>query len=368
MKNEDFNPDDPGFKEDYMHEGSTHGHVTINISGGTIGNNYEYIMPTDANITASGIAENDVSKWEAATWTTWKNHHNIPNTEFVYDKDLNIYRLSHTKGGNVFAGAMGRMYALDNKTALNRWKDLGKVKTTKLTISGGTIKSNVYGGGELGWTAGKREIDDEKKDSISTEIRITNCNIGSEIKDDEGNVISTFGSVYGGGYGSRIEELSDGTNPKFIAGRVVGSTKVDIQDGTILGSVYGGGETANVGYGFHKFTGETPLVDKDNNPLIPIGNVSTYVNISGGTIGSPGLGGASMGNVYGGGSGFADIVRCGLVLGNTNVNISQPEGKTTSIYHSVYGGGAYGSVGDFDYQTEAEPCRLASNGYQGQGH
>ena len=93
---------------------------------------------------------------------------------------------------------------------------------------------------------------------------------------------------------------------------------------------------------------------KNDVPLIPIRNVSTYVNISGGTIGSPGLGGTSMGNVYGGGSGFANIVRCGLVLGNTNVNISQAEGKTTSIYHSVYGGGAYGSVGDFDYHTDYE--------------
>lgn len=77
----------------------------------------------------------------------------MPNTDYVYDEDLGFVRQTHTKGGNVFAGAMGRMYALDGTTPLTRWYDLGMVRSTRLTITGGTIKSNVYGGGELGWTA-----------------------------------------------------------------------------------------------------------------------------------------------------------------------------------------------------------------------
>jgi hypothetical protein len=80
----------------------------------------------------------------------------------------------------------------------------------------------------------------------------------------------------------------------------------------------------------------------------------TYVTVSGGTIGIPKVGdnqfgGATMGNVYGGGSGYINTVRSGQVYGNTNVAISQAEGKTTQIYHNVYGGGAYGTVGDFTY-------------------
>jgi hypothetical protein len=37
------------------------------------------------------------------------------------------------------------------------------------------------------------------------------------------------------------------------------------------------------------------------------------------------------------------------------VAISQAEGKTTQIYHNVYGGGAYGTVGDFIYTMTDDP-------------
>ena len=97
-------------------------------------------------------------------------------------------------------------------------------------------------------------------------------------------------------------------------------------------SLYGGGNLASVG-----------------------GN--TTVNVGGGEIGTEGEGGAEFGNVYGGGRG--DVtgdddkdVELGLVKGNTFVNIWQLDGKTTKIWHNVYGGGAFGSVGTFDLSTD----------------
>ena len=93
---------------------------------------------------------------------------------------------------------------------------------------------------------------------------------------------------------------------------------------TIKGSVYGGGNLADV-------------------------QVNTEVNIAGGTIGTEGQGGVEYGNVYGGGKGKRDDVYAGLVKGNTKVKISQAANQTTTIYHNVYGGGAYGSVGTFTY-------------------
>ena len=101
----------------------------------------------------------------------------------------------------------------------------------------------------------------------------------------------------------------------------------------INGSVYGGGNLADV-------------------------NGNTEVNIGGGTIGTQGNGGVEYGNVYGGGKGKRDNVTAGLVKGNTKVtieNTKEENGETIlyspTIYHNVYGGGAYGSVGTYTYDA-----------------
>ena len=75
------------------------GYVDIEISGGTIGNTHEYIIPSSDN-TPSTLAIDDIATWTDDNWKTWTSHNNIPLTEF----DKETYRLKHTKGGNVFAG------------------------------------------------------------------------------------------------------------------------------------------------------------------------------------------------------------------------------------------------------------------------
>ena len=351
------------------------GHIDITIKGGTIGNDYENVIPNKSDDVAAGItSDKEVANWTSDDWTKWKKYKNIPYTEFVYDKDLNLYRLSHTKGGNVFAGGMGRMTQLDGTTAINDvdWWKLGNVKSTKLTITGGTIKSNVYGGCELGMVQGTHTSADSK--DVSTEIIISGGTIGTEItkKVADADVTQyTFGSVFGGGFGSLVEKLThtSGTNPtyatytetypKYIAGRVKGSTEVTMTGGAVKASVYGGGEMAAVGEskvlatpeeGDPKVLGET-LTGAEGKAK----DGHTYVTVSGGTIGIPKVedrqfGGGTMGNVFGGGSGYINTVRSGQIYGNTNVNIS----GTPTIYHNVYGGGAYGTVGDFTYTMTSD--------------
>ena len=138
--------------DDKMDDGSTppegwfpngRGHIEVNISGGTIGNKHEfkYIAP-------------EVTGADLTTATTY-----MPNTILESDN-----RLSHTTGGNVFAGAMGRRLKLGSTTeaisytGINWWQ-LGNVKSTKLTISGDDtwIMGNVYGGGEFGAVTGNHE-------------------------------------------------------------------------------------------------------------------------------------------------------------------------------------------------------------------
>ena len=139
------------------------GYITINISGGTIGNDFEYIY----NPTAEQKAE-------------------IPNTTFDYQNHL-----QYTKGGNVFTGGMGRLYALDGTTLLPQWSKLGKCKQTTLNMTGGWVKSSVYGGGEIGAVA------------ENATVNINGGTVGTKVVDPNDATKSYyFGSVFGGGKGS----------------------------------------------------------------------------------------------------------------------------------------------------------------------
>ncbi len=328
------------------------GHVEIEISGGTIGNDAEFKYYTSSLDPSDYATQEALNTARATELEGLKAADGIDYTEFEYNESKGYYILTHTKGGNVFAGGMGRFKQQDGTSYIKDidWWKLGCVKSTKLTIKGGTIKSNVYGGGELGQVVGHHDIKDSEGHTVytdeeqttakvtSTEITIqgSSTTIGTEVKDDSNNTQYTFGSVFGGGYGSLLEVIpgknqgDEPSYPKFIAGLVEEDTKIDMQNGAVKASIYGGGEMASV-------------------------NGSTDVAVSNGTIGIAPItvsnnkryfGGAKMGNVYGGGSGHYNTVRSGRILKNTNVTISDG-----TIYHNVYGGGAYGTVGDFSYTT-----------------
>ena len=270
------------------------GHIDITISGGTIGNDWEFVnVPTN-------ISESDLAAWKTTNHVPYTEYETTTETIKENSTTTTLYhhRLKHTKGGNVFAGGMGRFYQLDGSTYISSidWWKLGCVKSTKLTITGGTIKSNVYGGGELGQVVGHHITNDDK---LSTEISISgnSTQIGTEVKNGE-TTEYTFGSVFGSGYGSLIQSIIvNGTPsyPRLVAGLVKEDTKIDMQGGAVKASIYGGGEMASVGE--TTTSGETTTVTG-----------STYVSVSGGTVGIEPItvsgetryfGGAKMGNVYG---------------------------------------------------------------------
>ena len=181
-----------------------HGHITINISGGTIGNDKEYIY-------------NPTAEQKAA----------IPNTTFDYQNHL-----QYTKGGNVFTAGMGRLYALDNKTVLTSWKKLGQCKSTTLNMTGGTVKSSVYGGGEIG-------IVDQ-----NATLNIDGGTVGTKVVDpNDATKYYYFGSVFGGGKGStaNVEGISEaGTtqgNVEVHLNKTVASD--DAAKGAIVHQVFG---------------------------------------------------------------------------------------------------------------------------------
>ena len=342
--------DEAGYGEmrddDKMDDGTTapegmfpkgRGHVEITISGGTIGNNYEF-----RNVTADG-AYADLDAAEAAL-ATWQAANRVPKTTYeTIDNGDGTYtnRLLHTKGGNVYAGGMGRREKLDgspNNYKNINWLHLGNVKSTKLTITGGTIKSNVYGGGEFGAVRGNHMVSSE---ALSTEINISGGTVGTEIVGAEDQVMYTFGSVFGGGTGTTVDirTLSPVALADTLAAYVADSTKVTLTDDAVVrASVFGGGELSAVGGSTHvNVSGNTQI---GRNEVWPKNSEKHgYVK----------FGGWRMGNVYGGGRGIDTVAVAGVVKGNTNVNISGG-----NIYHNVYGGGALASVGTF-FVSNADP-------------
>jgi hypothetical protein len=185
---------DPNPHYGHMQDGNDHGIVTVDISGGVIGNDYEAIHHTDFS--------------------------------------------KRSIGGNVFTGSMGRITLL-NGDVNPIWPNLAKVKKTNLTVKGdAVIKGSVYGGGEFG------TVDEDATIAIEGgtiwrdvygggfgSSDITSIGELEVIEEVAGNPVVTFVDV----------------TPMEWAGRVKGNTRIDISGGWIQKSVYGGGELASVG-------------------------------------------------------------------------------------------------------------------------
>jgi len=305
------------------------GYIDITITGGTIGNDYEYTYNPDESL-RNGILRN--TTFEDYTFNQKIADGTSTTTVAEEAESTTIKRLLHTRGGNVFAGGMGRRLQLDGVTPISTetngidWLKLGCVKSTKLTITGGHIKSNVYGGGEFGAVIPSRDNNSEPYvyTGGTAEIDIQGGTIGTEIKKD-GVTQYTFGGVLGGGMG-------DAT---YGGGDVRSNTTVSVVNATVLASVYGGGEMATV---------------QGNSNVTIDGTTTVGLNKVRKDDGYVMYGGSTMGNVYGAGLGSIDNVNAGKVEGNTTITIG--ETGSPAIYHNVYGGGAYASVGKFDLSTD----------------
>lgn len=342
--------------------GRTYGHVTVNISGGTIGNS-----------------------------------------------------TGNKESGNVFGGSMGRLTLL-NGTLNPIWPRMAQVKYTAVNVYGdAVIKRNVYGGSELGTV--QREayvtIGGYKTGDADTDGNVPVTSSGSP---------TVRRNVFGGGYGSEdddthtiftVDEPIDYNNPgggyetntyaftpMQFAGCVGQNTYVNVVGGYVRKSVYGGGEMASVGiincraessatdpssdkskvmvgqqggqYYYYKNMINHWDVDSEfalswpfEFQYIPGFNGNTYVNVTGGRLGvKTGSDTADFGtndddkdngDVYGGGQGkagnYKDYVFCGNV-GSAHVKIGYSTTIEPNNYEvdgdcvagAVYAGGENGHV------------------------
>ena len=254
----------------------------------------------------------------------------------------------------------GRFYVKFASFSLAQCNDVSS------TLKKCTVETNFYGGGNLGKVIG------------TATSMLEDCTVK--------------GSVYGAGYSASLPtvEVRDAGFTKapnfnknsgmFEPAELSGTTTFTWQNATVAGKTLTNGQsgsdlTNHILYTDIELTGlgEVAKTVLTINGTTTVGESvygggeesgvggDTEVTVTGGTIGTTGKGGATWGNVYGGGKGKDDDVNAGLVKGNTNITISGTA-EATKIIHNVYGGGAFGSVGTFTYDgTTGLPNGLTAN-------
>lgn len=247
----------------------------------------------------------------------------------------------------------------------------GTVKdSTKVTVDGNTFLHRVYGGG-----FGDPEA--------STAEDSTGCIGGNTQVFVKGAYI--HGDVFGGGAGVDPKETNGNYTYFTNVAKVTGTTLVEISDeAKIYGSVFGGGDIANIGnektpdYS-SKPISKSEIAQKDDAEghqagefiRYEAGNYKTFVNLKGGDI---------FGEVFGGGKGLKledvpEYHKVGRINGNTLVHIVNTDAASSTeldyqnnvvpfVWNNVYGGCAYGTV-DGNTLVHVEGGRLGKNIYGG---
>ena len=249
----------------------------------------------------------------------------------------------------VFGGGKG-----DPRGNFNTWTNVGEAE---VNISGNArIYGSTFGGGEDGHVLGNVTTNIGGDVTIGTTTHHYPTSINASTP---GVIIGTQGlsgadgNIFGGGRG--FSELA------LTAGVVCGNVTVNIKNGKMLGSVFGGGRLASVGshlaekntanYGVLIPDGKDQVVG--GNDYAASGATHGYinVNISGGTIGATDSDGklltstSSIGDVFGGCKGSGDNKQFGQAK-HTVINMT-----AGTVNGNVYGGGELGYVGEATLNT-----------------
>ena len=201
--------------------------------------------------------------------------------------------------GNLYGAGKG-----DPRTYFNTYTNVGSVE---VDVSGGIIYGSVYGGGEDGHVTGNVTTTIRKETGEGKVAPVIGC-FGTS--GDDGN-------VFGAGQGSTVS---------LTSGVVSGNATLNIQDGDIKGSVYGGGQIGSVG------THIVSITDTEKYGKMQDGEGHGYitVNLTGGTIEQ---------NVYGGCMGTTADVDFGV---SKNVTVELNNGvadnaKGCAVKGSIFG-------------------------------
>ena len=201
---------------------------------------------------------------------------------------------------------------------------------TYVTMNDGTVGDNVYGGGKTGVVGTfSTSINPEthgKEYNFNEDTGICNVTINGGTVGPSTPTTESPGNVFGGGQGE-VHESGEGAF--MCEAAMVDETNVIINDGTVNGTVYGGGELGRVNHDTEVTIG---LASGTSTPVIE-------------------------GSVYGAGKGVATHGYSALVRGNSTVTI-QSDAK---VKQSVFGGGEIASVGKYSLDGSGKPYSLVSD-------
>lgn len=301
------------------------------VFGGGFGA-YTNVKNTVVNVGVEGTLEEDattddqLAKPAGITLNAKKmaNRRNISSGEGTDNADIGVYDNSYGIPNYTVLGVVGGGYA-------------GLVsENTDVTVSGNTFIHRVFGGG-YGLLSAYEALNTNPAVSAtdSRKLRDVLGEVGqnTNVKADGAFI---YGDIFGGGAGVESATITSGLTDFPDMGRVRGTTSVTVSDiAKVYGSVYGGGDVANVG----------------GNAISADANRSS-VDIIGGDI---------FGQVFGGGNGrrkaeAADYTVLGRIEGNTLVHVADTEPEVSLgsgeadgtivpyIWNCIYGGGSYGTV------------------------
>ena len=285
------------------------------------------------------------------------------------------------------------------------------VKTTNVTIWGGNVIGNVFGGGHGYKDGAGADVEGDvnvaiKGGTIKKVFGGSNSkgNIGGTINleiDKEGDCDMRIGEVYGGGNEAAgnagsltigcTGALVEGDNGHVAHPEEIGKTLEGI------GAVYGGANNANVtndsGITLNINSGMVANAFGGNNTGGAItGGITVNINKNANTCGwyvgnvygagnlaqysgSPAvniLNGEVSGNVYGGGKGDANDHSKGQVTGNPTVTIGDNteghESYVATVSGDVYGGGDAGNVEGIPVVNVVNKCNTTIGNVYGGGN
>lgn len=201
------------------------------------------------------------------------------------------------------------------------------------TQTGVVVRGNVYGGGNLGdvgiseYESNTRSYNFPQNTGICT-VHIYSGTIGAEGKSTVGHA---SGHVFGAGKG--LEDTFECDKA------MVCKASVTIDNGTVYGNVYGGGQVGRV-----ETDTEVKIGDGDG--------------VGEGTETQPTSTPEIKGNVFGAGAGVETHGYSALVRNNSEVTV---QGNAT-VGHSVYGGGEIAAVGKYALNSFDMPETLKGGG------
>ena len=328
--------------------GTVRNNATVNIEGGTVGQNYGTVESPYhfGSVYGGGQGLENLST----------DNDSLKPAVYLAGR---VYGNStvNLSGGQVYENVFG-----GGEIASVGWVKDGTLVNgvSSVIMTGGQVgpldmtglNGYVYGGPEGGAQGiGYRSYANSNTSSVEVDMP----------QDDGSHANRVWGSLFGGGseghvLGDASVTLTDGVigtsgqtswdgnifgggrnfaGTTVTAGRVGGNIDVTMKGGQIYGSIFGGGRQGITG------------VDEDGNPIDDAhGNITVAVN--GGIVGVEGVSNATVGHVFGGGKGTSRIDESGVdfykrfgEVRTANVTIN---GSSTLVRGSVYGGSEDGRV------------------------